>query len=168
MPVSAQQLLPHPHDLETHRRHPQDAHKRALLSTTTSLTMRAFVYNANPARVVFGSGTIKQLPDEVKRLGVSMPLVLSTPEQTGHADIVETLLKEASISSAGQFNYATMHTPVEVTEKALKVVEEKNADCVIAIGGGSTIGLGKVSSNLTCKNVTVIKLKFPLGYCTSE
>ena len=107
--------------------------------------MRSFVYTANPARVVFGSGTIKQLPDEVKRLGVKMPLVLSTPEQKSHADTVENLLRIADIVSAGQFNNATMHTPLNVTEDCLREVEQKKVDCVIAIGGGSTIGLGKVS-----------------------
>ena len=108
--------------------------------------MHPFVYTANPARVVFGSGTIKQLPDEVKRLGLQRPLVLSTPEQSSHADTVESLLSSSGITSAGQFNNATMHTPVDVTEKALVIVKERNADGVISIGGGSTIGLGKVST----------------------
>lgn len=30
--------------------------------------MDAFEYNANPGRVVFGSGTIQKLPDEIARL----------------------------------------------------------------------------------------------------
>ncbi len=32
--------------------------------------MRPFQYNGHPARVIFGSGTISQLPDEVARLGL--------------------------------------------------------------------------------------------------
>lgn len=36
-----------------------------------------------------------------------------------------------------------MHTPVNVTEAAMAHVAETKADCIIAIGGGSTIGLGK-------------------------
>jgi maleylacetate reductase len=36
-----------------------------------------------------------------------------------------------------------MHTPVDVTEAAMQVVAQTQADCVIAYGGGSTIGLGK-------------------------
>lgn len=107
--------------------------------------MRPFVYTANPARVVFGSGTIKQLPEEVKRLGLQRPLVLSTPEQKGQADLVESILSSAGVETAGQFNGATMHTPLEVTEKAMTVANERKADGVISIGGGSTIGLGKVS-----------------------
>src|SRR5882724_10566071 len=103
--------------------------------------MKPFVYNANPSRVIFGSGTIKQLPDEVRRLDLQMPLVLSTLGQSAHAMQVETLLADAQIKCAGQFNNATMHTPLDVTTQALKIVEERNVDGIIAIGGGSTIGL---------------------------
>ncbi|KAI5123945.1 hypothetical protein M0805_006359 [Coniferiporia weirii] len=126
--------------------------------------MRAFVYNANPSRVVFGSGTIKQLPDEVRRLGLQRPLVLSTPEQSGHAAQVESLLSSSGITSAGQFNGATMHTPLEVTEKALALAHESKADGVISIGGGSTIGLGKAIALRTDMPQIVI----PTTYAGSE
>lgn len=128
-----------------HDRNPPEPRLQLTTSVDRAQTysMRPFIYTANPARVVFGSGTIKQLPDEVKRLGLKRPLVLSTPEQTGHASNVESLLKDAGIESAGQFNGATMHTPLDVTEKALAFANERKVDGVIAIGGGSTIGLGK-------------------------
>ncbi|THH05279.1 hypothetical protein EW145_g4913 [Phellinidium pouzarii] len=126
--------------------------------------MRPFVYNANPARVVFGSGTIKQLPDEVRRLGLRRPLILSTPEQSRHATQVEELLSSLGIESAGQFNNATMHTPLDVTEKALAVANERKADGVIAIGGGSTIGLGKAIALRTDMPQIVV----PTTYAGSE
>ncbi|EJD02969.1 Dehydroquinate synthase-like protein [Fomitiporia mediterranea MF3/22] len=122
------------------------------------------VKGSNPARVVFGSGTIKQLPDEVKRLGLKKPLVLSTPEQTSQADLVESILKSAGVDCAGQFNNATMHTPVEVTEKALAIVNERKVDGTIAIGGGSTIGLGKAIALRTDMPQIVI----PTTYAGSE
>jgi hypothetical protein len=43
--------------------------------------MREFVYNAAPARILFGSGTRQRLPDEAERLGLERLLVLSTPDQ---------------------------------------------------------------------------------------
>ena len=47
-------------------------------------------------------------------------------------------------ASAGVFAGATMHTPVEVTETAAeRGAEAANADCLVALGGGSTTGLGK-------------------------
>ena len=36
-----------------------------------------------------------------------------------------------------------MHTPVTVTEQAMAAYAAAGADCVVALGGGSTIGLGK-------------------------
>ncbi|MGO7924814.1 iron-containing alcohol dehydrogenase, partial [Rhizobium ruizarguesonis] len=45
--------------------------------------------------------------------------------------------------SVGVYSRATMHTPVDVTEDAMRVVSDKNVDGLIAVGGGSTTGLAK-------------------------
>lgn len=102
--------------------------------------MRSFHYNGHPARVIFGSGTLSQLSEEVARLGLQRVLVLATPLQEAEAQHVAALLGDGS---AGIFAGATMHTPVSVTEEAMTVVAEKQADGVVAIGGGSTTGLAK-------------------------
>ncbi|EMR64947.1 putative maleylacetate reductase protein [Eutypa lata UCREL1] len=44
------------------------------------------------------------------------------------------------------FAEATMHTPREITEKAIAFSQTRETDCIISIGGGSTIGLGKAVS----------------------
>ena len=102
--------------------------------------MRPFVYNALPARVVFGVGTIGQVADEVRRLGCRRALILSTPPQQSAA---ERLASQIGDLAAGVFAGAVMHTPVEVTEQAMGRLRDLGADCTIALGGGSTIGLGK-------------------------
>ena len=81
----------------------------------------AFVYNGVPNRVVFGSGTISRLAEEVKRLGLKRPLVLSTPVQKRDAESIAAQLGE---NVAGIYTNATMHTPVDVTEAALAVMTE--------------------------------------------
>ena len=105
--------------------------------------MEPFEYNSNPARVIFGSGTINRLPAEIARLNLSAPLVLSTPQQKKQADDVTTLLNGRV---AGAFYEAAMHTPTHITEKAVAYAQSQSADSVISIGGGSTIGLGKAIS----------------------
>ncbi|KAE8145881.1 hypothetical protein BDV25DRAFT_133393 [Aspergillus avenaceus] len=105
--------------------------------------MDAFEYNANPGRVLFGSGTIQKLPDEIARLNLNAPLVLSTPRQVGQAERVKSVL---SGQVAGIFSGAAMHTPAHITEKALEYAKAQNADLVVSIGGGSTVGLGKAIS----------------------
>ncbi|GLO69970.1 maleylacetate reductase [Phaeobacter inhibens] len=102
--------------------------------------MSAFSYNVNPARIVFGLGAWANVAAEVSGLGCSRALVLSTPFQAKDA---EKLAAELGSMAVGIFSEAAMHTPVEVTEKAMEAYEAAGADCVIALGGGSTIGLGK-------------------------
>ena len=100
--------------------------------------MRNFVYSGLPSRVVFGAGAVARLGEEVERLGAKRPLLLSTP---GRAQMVVAAAKGLRI--AGVFDQVVMHTPLEAANQARKLAAELNADCCIALGGGSTIGFGK-------------------------
>jgi maleylacetate reductase len=100
----------------------------------------AFTYEAGPARIVFGRGSLGRLADELAGQGCARALVLSTPSRRTDADRLAARLGGLA---AGVFAEAAMHTPVEVTERALLAFEAAGADCVVALGGGSTIGLGK-------------------------
>ena len=102
--------------------------------------MQPFVYNAHPARVIFGSGTLSQLPAEVERLGLERVLVLATPQQEADAQELAIRLGQRA---AGVYANATMHTPVSVTEDAMRMVAERRVDGLVAVGGGSTTGLAK-------------------------
>lgn len=108
--------------------------------------MEPFEYNANPGRVIFGSGTLKKLPAELSRLNVSAPLLLSTPQQVSQAESLKALLAESNVTAAGVYTQATMHTPTHVTDDALAYAQKTKADSIVSIGGGSTIGLGKAIS----------------------
>ena len=102
--------------------------------------MRAFTYQAHPARVIFGAGALQQLPAEIDRLGARRALVLCTPGQIATADRVAVLLGERA---AGIFAKAVMHVPIESAREARDEARRLGADCAVAIGGGSTTGLGK-------------------------
>lgn len=99
-----------------------------------------FLYTANPARVLFGPGSLARIADEVRLLGCRRALVLSTPSRSEDAERLNAQLGELG---AGVFGGAVMHTPVHVTEQAMAAFEDAAADCVVALGGGSTIGLSK-------------------------
>jgi maleylacetate reductase len=120
-----------------------------------------FTYVAHPARVIFGSGTIEQLPAEAERLGLKRVLVLSTPEKESAALSVSERMGNLS---AGHFAGAVMHTPVDITERAMEVVRANKIDGVVSIGGGSTIGLGKAITLRTDLPQIVI----PTTYAGSE
>jgi maleylacetate reductase len=102
--------------------------------------MRSFVYDLLPSRVVFGPGTIDGLANEVKTLSAKRALVLSTPGQRKLADEASRRL---GVATAGIYAEAVMHVPVETARAAREMTRRVAADCIVAIGGGSTIGLAK-------------------------
>ena len=66
--------------------------------------------------------------------------------------------------SAGVFTGAVMHTPIEVTERAMQTVHGVRADCVVSLGGGSTTGLGKAIALRT----DLPQIVLPTSYAGSE
>jgi maleylacetate reductase len=102
--------------------------------------MTPFTFDATLPRVVFGAGALARLPEEIERLGARRALVLSTPEQVATAQRVASLL---GANSAGVFARAVMHVPMEVAREARDEARRVDADCAVAVGGGSTTGLGK-------------------------
>lgn len=104
------------------------------------IAMQNFTYNALPSHVVFGVGSIRSLTDEIVALGAKKALVLCTPEQKELANQVSEILGERS---AGVFDRAVMHVPIETAREAREVARRLGADCAVAVGGGSTTGLGK-------------------------
>ena len=102
--------------------------------------MQNFVYNGQPSRVVFGAGAMSHLEREIDLFGAKRALVLSTPEQAHQAQMVADRLGSRA---AGVFARAVMHVPIETAREARAEAQRLGADCAIAIGGGSTTGLGK-------------------------
>ncbi|KVF20611.1 maleylacetate reductase [Burkholderia cepacia] len=99
-----------------------------------------FIYQARPARVIFGAGSLAHLEREVLELGAQRALVLCTPEQH---DLAQPIVERLGARAAGLYDRATMHVPIEIARDAQAFARSCGADCAIAIGGGSTIGLGK-------------------------
>ncbi|WP_371142993.1 maleylacetate reductase [Burkholderia cepacia] len=99
-----------------------------------------FIYQARPARVIFGAGSLDHLEREVLELGAQRALVLCTPEQR---DLAQHIVERLGARAAGLYDRATMHVPIKIARDAQAFARSCGADCAIAIGGGSTIGLGK-------------------------
>ncbi|MFD8491789.1 maleylacetate reductase and hydroxyquinol 1,2-dioxygenase domain-containing protein [Amycolatopsis sp. NPDC059657] len=99
--------------------------------------MTSFSYTATPVRVRFGHGTLDTLSAEAQRLGLGRLLLIAGPRHAKRA--------EAALGSllAARFGGAAMHTPVDVTDQALRLAVGHSADGVVAVGGGSATGLAK-------------------------
>jgi alcohol dehydrogenase class IV len=125
------------------------------------MSIQPFVYNALPGRVLFGSGTVALLKSEIERIGCQRALLVSTPEQAAALTGIATSIGQLAIEI---FPEAAMHTPVAVTERAVRVAADCNADCIVAFGGGSSTGLGKAIALRT----DLTQITIPTTYAGSE
>jgi maleylacetate reductase len=122
--------------------------------------MNSFVYEMLPTRVIFGPGSLQRLAEEANRLG-SKPLILCTPGQRHLGEAAAQALGERSV---GIFDQAKRHVPVETAQRARDEAVARGANVCVAIGGGSTIGLGKA---IALEHGTPI-LAVPTTYSGSE
>jgi maleylacetate reductase len=123
--------------------------------------MQSFTFDTPAYRVIFGTGSLDQLPEEVKKLGASRALVVSTPAEVRFAEDAANRLGSAA---AGMFTEAVMHHPIEIVHRARARAREVNADCYVTIGGGTTTGTGKLIALETGMPVIAI----PTTYAGSE
>ncbi len=120
-----------------------------------------FVYHPNSQRIIFGAGTLKQLPEEVALLGMKRPMIICVKPQRDLAEMAQKLL---SGFDTAIFDEAIMHVPSESVDAIMKEVQAHKSDGCVCIGGGSTIGLGKAVALETELPVLVV----PTTYAGSE
>ncbi len=120
-----------------------------------------FVYRSSPARVVFGEGALGHLERELDLLQIQNAMVLCTPEQQADA---QTLVDRLGSGAAGLFPHAVMHVPGDLVRRALELADELGVDGLVALGGGSTIGLAKAMALESSLPILAI----PTTYAGSE
>ncbi len=124
-------------------------------------SVQSFIHSALPSRVLFGLGTLARLPDELGRLGVRRALVVCSAQRRAEGEAVVSRLGP---EAAGLFAGSLLHVPIEVARDACTYARRVDADCIVAIGGGSTIGLGKAIALETASPLLAI----PTTYAGSE
>ena len=102
--------------------------------------MLDFIYQAFPARVLFGPGKVSEIPAEAERLGAEAVLVISTASQRAVADAAIAAL---GARFADRIDGAVMHVPRENADAALELAQRTGCDGLLAVGGGSAVGLAK-------------------------
>lgn len=111
-------------------------------------------------RVLIGPGARHDIPDATARLGDRVFLVAT--RSAGPA--ADELAGPLGGRLVARFDGAAVHTPVEVTARAMQLVTASAPDLVVAIGGGSAIGLAKAISART----GLPQLAVPTTYAGSE
>lgn len=100
-------------------------------------------YNTFPSRVIFGVGAADRIGEEVGRLRAARPLFVSTP---GRRAMAEGLAQHVGTRVVNVWAEAVSQVPLELAEKGRAHAKSVGADCLVAVGGGASIGLGKAIS----------------------
>jgi maleylacetate reductase len=116
---------------------------------------------SSATEVVFGAGSFLELPSRLDELGVKRVLVISTARRAGLADSIRVMLGSRVVDV---FDRAAPHVPEDVAGAALEAARASAADCFVAPGGGSAIGVAKAVSMETGIPIVAI----PTTYSGSE
>ncbi|TDD16840.1 maleylacetate reductase [Kribbella turkmenica] len=123
--------------------------------------VKGFVHTFLPGRVVLGPGTLDRVAGEAALLDVRRVLLIATRSARDAADVVEIELTDRF---AGRIDGVTRHVPTEVAERAREKARLVGADGLVAIGGGSAIGLAKAVALTTGSPIVAV----PTTYAGSE
>lgn len=101
-----------------------------------------FTYQ-NPSKIIFGTDQLKNLKNEISNHGENILLVY------GGGSIKKTGLYDKIIKELNEFNVFELsgvepNPRVTTAEKGAKIINEKNIDFVLAVGGGSVIDCTKL------------------------
>jgi maleylacetate reductase len=122
----------------------------------------AFTHDVPPQRVVFGSGALERVADEAARLKIERALIIATPGSGARlGEKVSALLGTRAAAVHAQ---AVVHVPKAIAEAGLAAARANKADGLIAVGGGSAIGLAKAIALETGLPILAI----PTTYSGSE
>jgi alcohol dehydrogenase class IV len=129
---------------------------------TAATAHHAVTVHETPAtRVLIGVGARQGVADEVVRLGAERVLLVSTPSADEAAGQIAAALGGRL---AARFDRPAVHTPVAVTAEVMAGPGSGGVDAVIALGGGSAIGLGKAVAART----GIPQIAVPTTYSGSE
>lgn len=122
----------------------------------------SFTHDVPPQRVVFASGALARIGEEAERLELSRALVVATPGSGARlgSKVVELL----GPCAVGLHAQAVIHVPKAVAESGLAAARAARADGLIAVGGGSAIGLAKAIARDTGLPIIAV----PTTYSGSE
>ena len=95
-----------------------------------------------PKRVCFGPGSVRELPRLLDEVGARRALV-ACGQTVAKGPMLAAVKAALGSRCAAVFDGVPAHTPYAAVRAAAAMLGESGADCVISVGGGSAIDLGK-------------------------
>jgi choline dehydrogenase len=93
-----------------------------------------------PTRLVHGPGAIASLPDVLRDLGVSRPLVVTDPGVAA-AGLLEHALEHVGDNVV--FDQVRPNPDIELVDRGVSVFRDSGCDGLVALGGGSSMDTAK-------------------------
>lgn len=95
----------------------------------------------------FGKGILKELPETILKYGKKVFFLYDEipARATGAYDLIHVMCEEKGITIT-EFTGIEPNPRHTTVDKAVELCKEKGADCIIALGGGSTIDSAKAMS----------------------
>ena len=99
------------------------------------------------ATMMFGPGALGIMGDQLKMRGLKKPIIITDKGVTaaGVTAKVEKAIKDAGLECA-VYDDCLSDAPSDSITVAANAVREANADCIIALGGGSSMDTAKAAS----------------------
>jgi len=105
-------------------------------------------------KIVFGNGTFDTLPDHIRELKASRPLVVLDKNLagTGFRDRVKELLNKEGFKMTLFDKQVEAEPRLEVADEGAKAALKGKCDIVVGIGGGSAMDIAKAVAVLAANN----------------
>ncbi|MBL4756659.1 MAG: iron-containing alcohol dehydrogenase [Rhizobiales bacterium] len=91
------------------------------------------------SRIIFEEGAVRLLPDEISRLNVTHPLIITDKGVLPIAEQCLSLLEGKAVI----FDGVTFNPSEDAVAAGLKMYQENKCDGIVSVGGGSAIDLAK-------------------------
>lgn len=125
------------------------------------MTSERFTVEWHRTRVVFGRGSLDDLGRELDVLAVRRVLIVTSP---GRANALDAVRASAGDRLVGVCDLAALHVPRQRVSATIDIIDRLDADALLAVGGGSAIGLAKAAALERCLPIIAI----PTTYSGSE
>jgi len=96
-----------------------------------------------PQRVVVGLGKLDTLVDELDQLAVKNALIITSPSVAQQTPLLKQLTSALRCPAETVFQKVTPHSPIPMILEAAEQARANSSDCLISIGGGSSIDTAK-------------------------
>lgn len=96
-----------------------------------------------PTKILYGPGSHREIAAEISDLGCSRAVVVTDPNLAKTTDIADRVIKALGSTCVGVYDQVEPDATVRSVDRGAAFVTDKEADCLVSVGGGSSIDSAK-------------------------